>query len=759
MAPIYSPVTATTLPPILDAETGAVVMTNRIKDAATLASTYQSLFIADFPSSQARALVQAEVDGNPPFSEAADRARGVAGRTNINFGFNTQSQMDVEKPFNAVFDSIDVFGSTPTTFGEDTERERWSQIIAEEATRMVRNWENFPQRTQMCVHLFTMFGVAFTYREDELDWRWQVDGLDALKLPRRTRAEIGAVDFVTCKRSMLPSKLHEKIENSMAAQKSGWNVEAVKAAIVTATQHSPDGSNPEEMERTIKDQDYFSGVSATTVDVVHGWVAEVDGSVTHIISRYDGVGEFLYKQNKMYGCLSQFITAYTYGVGSNGDFYSLRGNAWRGHNMSVALNLLTGKFFDQAIWASTPLIECESEDAVIDQAIQPAGPYNKITTSQAKFVEVPHADFQTSLIPAIQKAQDIFSMRTRAPGSNLKYQGATPKTAEEVKAQQALDGSLTTEMMDLFFTSWKNDFKEVVRRIINKDLTASHPGGAEAFEFRKRCMARGVPIDAIYAVDVAAIEINRGVGKGSVQERRTAFSALMPEIGRFDQKGQQILLWNLVAAYTDVSFANRLVPDVPGERPPMDLQIANLENASLSLGQPAIIVPNQNHVIHVGAHLEKLRELEGLLGNLQLTIEQAIPQMQPVWIHALEHLEYIAPNDTLYPVYKEALEQLGEAITNGQKHLDAEARKAEEEGMGEQIQPTDASREAIEQETRLKVMEKGQDLAFKQEAHTQRLTIEQQKAAQDLKIKAVKTAAEVQARANKPKPAPAKKSA
>lgn len=750
MAPINSHVTATTLPPILDAETGELVMSDRIKDSAALASTYQSLFIADFQAAQARALVQAEVDGSPPFSEAADRARGVAGRTNINFGYNSQSQMDVEKPFNAVFDSIDVFGSTPTTYGEPTERERWGQIIAEEATRMIRNWHDFSFNTQMCVHLFTMFGVAFTYREDELDWRWRVDGLQYLKLPRRTRATISDVDLVTCKVPMIPSKLYQKIENKKAATLAGWNVPAVEAALKTASQKSPDGSNPEEMEQSIKDQDYFSGISATTIDVVHGWCAEVDGSITHKIARYDGVGPFLYEHRQMYSNMHQFITAYTYGVGSNGDFYSLRGNAWRGHNMSVAINLLACKFFDQAIWASTPLIKCENEDAVIDQAIQPAGPYNKIVGSQAEFIEVPHADFQTSLIPAIQKAENIFSMRTRAPGANLKYQGATPRTAEEIKAQTALDGSLTTEMMDLFFSSWKNDFKEVIRRIINPELTAAHPGGAEAFEFRKRCMARGVPIEAIYKVDVAAIEINRGVGKGSVQERRTAFGALMPEIGRFDQKGQQILLWNLVAAYTDVSFANRLVPEVPGDRPPMDLQIANMENALLALGQPAIIEPNQNHVIHVGAHLEKLQELEGQLGNQEITIEQAIPQMTPVWMHALEHLELIAPNDTLYPVYKEALEQIGEEVTNGQKHLDAEARKAQEAGAVEGIPPTDASREAIETETRLKLMEKGQDMALKQQKAQLEMGIQQQKAAQELKIQAVKTAADVQAKANKP---------
>ena len=66
---------------------------------------------------------------------------------------------------------------------------------------------------------------------------------------------------------------------------------------------------------------------------------EVTQMVQLVIGRYDGNGEFLYKCEGMYGSMSEFVTAYTDGVGSNGDFYSIRGNAWRGFNSSLYLNL------------------------------------------------------------------------------------------------------------------------------------------------------------------------------------------------------------------------------------------------------------------------------------------------------------------------------------------------------------------------------------------------------------------------------------
>ena len=311
-------VTPSTLPSIIDAETGEIKMRNRITSSAELASTFQALFVADFQASRARALVQSEVDGNPPYSDSEDRKYGVGGRTNVNWGYLTQSQQDIEEPYISLFESIDTFGTTPTEYGTELERNQYAQVIAEEVSRMIRNWPDWPFTLQMTVHLFTMFGVSFTFRDDAHDWRWKVYDLGYLKMPRRTRASINDVDIVTCKVEMLPSQLYKKIQNEEVATLAGWNVEAVKAAMKSATQKAADTSNPQAMEATYKDQDYFTGLSATTVDLVHGWIREADGTVTHLIARDDGVGEFLYKCEGLYTDMSQLVTAYTFGVGSNG---------------------------------------------------------------------------------------------------------------------------------------------------------------------------------------------------------------------------------------------------------------------------------------------------------------------------------------------------------------------------------------------------------------------------------------------------------
>lgn len=723
---------ASSIPDVLDEEDN-VIERGRIKNPAQLAGAYQYLFTSDLGSSRARAKVQSQVDGDPPYSSEQDRLLGMAGRTNANWGYASQSQQDIERPYNEVFDSIDVFGTTPLRagFADELARQQWAPIIAEEISRMIRNWPKFTYNRLLCVHLFTMFGVAFTYREDKYDWRFKVTSLQWLKVPRRTEATIEDQDFFCARVYTSPVELMKKIKDRKAAELAGWNVQAVMDAIEeTAQPTAIDTSNPETLQETVKDQDYFTGAGAITVDLVHGWVREMDGSISHVIGRYDGNGDFLYKCEGMYGSMSEFVTAYTDGVGSNGDFYSIRGNAWRGFNSSLYLNLMTCKAVDMANWSSTPHIKATDEDALIDTLIRPSGPYN-IISSQAEFVEIEHVPFQQNLIPMIQEIKGIFGMRSRQAGGSNRYTGgATPRTAEEVKTEAAIDGQLTTAGMDLYFLSWLNDFKEIVRRVCNRELSASHPGGAEAFKMRKRCMERGVPIEAIYNVDIDAIEINRGVGKGSAQERRAVFSQLMPNIGSYDPKGQQILLRQYTASLAGISFANLLVPPEPGTRPPVDVQIANMENALMSVGQPAVLEPNQDHTVHVATHLSKLAEINGALANEQMEFAPAIQLLGPIWRHAMEHMAYISDKNPLYKSFKEALSQIEEVVVNGEKKLAAEARRAQENpeaatGDSEET-PLSVLRQSVDAGARLDVMAKRQQLQFDSEKQSLELAKKQQ---------------------------------
>ena len=162
----------------------------------------------------------------------------------------------------------------------------------------------------------------------------------------------------------------------------------------------------------------------------------------------------------------------------------------------------------------------------------------------------------------------------------------------------------------------------------------------------------------------------------------------------------------------------------------------------MGLGQPAVIEPNQNHVIHVGAHLQKLEEVNQALSQLQIEMEQAIPQMQMMWTHAGEHMQFISQQNPLFPVYKEALQQLGEVVINGAKHLEAEQRKATEAAGQESEAPMlSTDRQAVNAAARLAtldVQKKALELDFAAKKNAQQLAQNDAKFAQQTTQNALK---------------------
>ena len=72
---------------------------------------------------------------------------------------------------------------------------------------------------------------------------------------------------------------------------------------------------------------------------------------------------------------------------------------------------------------------------------------------------------------------------------------AHSKTAEEIKTQNEIEGRLTTGGINLFFQSWKNDFKEIVKRAsaLDKGLFPD-PIQDIAVAYFDRQLAEDVPV-------------------------------------------------------------------------------------------------------------------------------------------------------------------------------------------------------------------------------------------------------------------------
>lgn len=691
--------TALTNLPVLTNEDGEVKR-HRIRTVSELCSSYQTLWWADRASAAMRTMNQQMRDGAPPYDPGRERLLGLAGRANINWGEVEQRCMTAEQPFNSLIDGIDYLCTLPTNYGDPSARPTWEDVMQEEFTRAVMSWDQFVPLWQINSRNFVDEGASFAFFEDDLNWQWDVKGLQHFVFPRRTRASVEFLDMVMAEVELYPSTLYSHCQNKEAAIAEGWNPDACWDAIKEAAQqHGLPSNDYQEWEKAWKDNDLFWGVTAVTVEAIHGWVKEVDGSVSHYIARKDGKGEFLYKSLGKYKAMSRMMVAYIMGVGTNNNFHSIRGLLNRITPAAAGRNKVFCRMLDRAFHDSTPFITVAEEDTLTELPLMPMGQY-AVLKPGAAFVEQKFGDFTGNLIPIMGMLGQFMDISSGSYAAGLPQDNsAQPKTKYEKQMQFAQAGYSSTAAMDLFKSCFRRHMQEVVRRFIRKGYSSMEPGGWFVTDFKARCMARGVPEEAIYEIDIPSIDVNMGIGKGSAIERKNVADFIYQVVSpNLDAEGRNRATNMVVAAHTDSRTARILAPIIPGLRPPQDEENAQLENGLLVLGQPVEVKINQMHEIHLEIHIGRMNQimeaLNPALNSMQMpepgsnsemmatqVLEQNIPQLSALFQHSEIHFELLSPGSPKRGQFKELLNQFNQAITNGSKQLASAQLKAMREAQ------------------------------------------------------------------------------
>lgn len=175
-------------------------------------------------------------------------------------------------------------------------------------------------------------------------------------------------------------------------------------------------------------------------------------------------------------------------------------------------------------------------------------------------------------------------------------------------------------------------------------------------------------------------------------------------------------------------------------------------------GNPMNVEINEKHVVHLDAHLPYLAQILQAVEQGQMDLMAALPITQTIYEHCNLHLEQIQADVTIQErvaAYREALQQAGEIIWNGQKKAmkmqrDAEMQAGAEAEQGQQQEPVDSDmqRKLIEFQTKLQMTQ--QQSAVKSQIMIQEAAVKRQiameKAKQEAALKDATTAAEILSR-------------
>jgi len=616
---------------------------SRIRDPLAAHNLFRKLKLSDRESSRQRYHVQSMFDGAPPYIQAQLIELGQAHRTNINFNEASSLREVAQSAYLDLINSVDVLAYCKVLRGTPEERATKTQVLSEEYTALMRSDSEFEFNTQLLTGKFIEEGVAVAMFDHPVDYRWKPSWLGDFYFPRKTPAHEAGIEVAVCTRVYQQHELYEKISGN--AVTPGWNVKAVKEVLIRAAFGELSRNVLEDWERyeqTIKNNDLEFSFTNGEVSINHYWVKEYDGRVSHYMLDYDGQSkDFLFEKRGMYGCMSNCFVVFAYGVG-NGSIHSIRGMGYKIFPHIQVSNRLRCQVVDNAFLSSSLLVQADNVDSLQKLSLMYYGPFAVLPDGlEIKEHDVPNV-MQTAM-PVINDLSIQLQTHTGSYRPKPAELSGQEKTKFEVQMQANSDGTLSAMAMNLFYGPWRRLHQETFRRLQNLDYQEDHPGGKQVYEFRRRCLARGVTFEDIQSVkDIVPV---RAVGNGSPTQRLLAYDAVDPLFGTFDEEGKNAFVRDKINAYMPGGVAaDRYMPKMENVRMPEDQRFALMENSVMAIGGSAVVAPTDNAMLHLTSHTGAMVQTFQELKSGQMNPQTAFTFFGSAIPHCQQHLQVLSQN-------------------------------------------------------------------------------------------------------------------
>ena len=711
--------------------------TTRLKDVKSAVNIFATLHRADEKSAVNRARVDAMFDGAAPYNTGKLALSGQSLKTNLNFG-EAQRILDVAlSAYVDLYSSLERFVDVKATTGERSEVGPKEEIVAEELTHLFRNWPEFHSSYLRLCTTFIKHGVGIAYFDSADDWRFKVGSFADMLIPRQTPATEESIDVAVGRRQYHLHELYAFIRNEKAAQAVGWDVDEVKRVMVKNVKHTGRTGNRsllgeyESLQAEFKNNDIHAGIQNPTVDVLHFWVREMDGSISHYICAEDTPKQFMYKKASRYEKPEQAYIMFTYGVGSNGTYHSIRGLGQRIFNHVQTSNRLRCQQIDGAMLSSAVMIQPENQRSLDELQFTFYGAY-AVMSPNVKIVEKAIPNLGTAVQPALQDLTQQLQLNTDTISTYGPQQGSPYRNQMQVVSDMDVATRISGATLNLFYASWNRLMREMVRRVVQ-----SKKQGTAVKDFYSRCEKRGVDAEFIKKLDVERTKAVRSIGSGSLANRLVSLRELQGISGQFDDVGRRNLTRDIVSTRVGHDLADRYVSAEVESRPAVDSKIAVLENSQLQQGQPVPVVSNELHGQHLQVHAPLLQQLIEGINAGQVDPQQALPALQALYQHISETVQFAAGDPALEGLVSQTnqiLQFAEEAINNTMKALEKiqrdQAQAAQESGE----QPTgpsevDMKMQKAQVEMQIAQQKAELDMAIKQRKFEQEQAMRDAKAA------------------------------
>lgn len=742
----------------------------RISTASQGKAIYDQLVQADVSRSAKRARVRGIVDGNPPYRQSQLKAEGRDYQCNVNWRM-------AESYFNnAVAAFYDVFSESPTCatvklkLPGDNDAEYKGRCVTEHFDWLVRGEGGVDYHMSISQNEMVLFGIGPLVFMDEFDWRPTSVLAGSLRVPDRTKSDNSLWELATVEGEFSVVDLYAKIIDEKTATEAGWNVKAVKQAIINAFPKNNSGENSNNWEwyqAQLKTDSLSFSYQSRSVQVGHLFFKEFKkgeesaGKISHKIVLSDsqqqessGMGDgkppemqFLFERENRYDDWNQCVHPMYYDHGGGGYHHSVTGMGVKMYSAVEYQNRLKCNLADKAFTAKIMLQPASEgdEDAVL---LQQYGDY-AVLKPGATAVQTPITGAMEEGLMFDREVTGLIAANLSQYRMNLQREQGNPITAREVDQRASEQAKLGKTQLSRYYQQMDYLYAEMYRRASQRPVEGA-PGFARIKEFQERCKENGVTLAELKKTE--SVKATRIVGQGSEFLRQQAlgelFTAVLPML---PETGRDHMIEDVIASRAGQSGVKRYYPTSQRSQKPDDqLAFAMSQVADMKVGVAPVVTDTQNPVIFAQTFLQAgaqaMQSLEQ--GADPSEVARFVELVGQATAQHLEKIKNDPSRKAAYDALMEQWKQLAKIHDDLIKHLEQQAQE-----QGEQVkqrQEAQMRAQAINSgqdgELQLKTAEMRAKLSLAQEKTTAGIQMKREKQAQDLALKDARTAHEIRSK-------------
>lgn len=592
-------------------ESGAVPET-RMEDALDVCSRVTQFREADRAGrSRKRSLWRGLVEGNPPYRPGDLERVGRKDACNVNWRIAESMFTTAVGAFYDVFSEVPIYAKIEFESQNTQDAEKWGRIVSEEFHLLLMGDKSWDYNMQLSQYEMVLHGAGPMLFEDHKSWRTCAALYQDFLVPDNATADVTTWEEAARIVALNPHQLYYYIRDPKIASAAGWNVPAVRRAIMRANKATRSGGryrNWEWHQTRLKIGSFEYTADSDEIEVAHYFFREFphkgddEGEITHCIvlsEEADEQSDFLFRKVRRFKQWENIVHPLYYDNSGGGKHYGVTGMGSRMYSAMEYQNRLLCKLAEDS-FAPKILFKPTTANAEQVLSVSRLGPWGKVSPG-FDVQQMPIAGLIEEGIAFNRELTGIIGANLAQFRSNITKTDGNPITATEAEYRASDQARLGKTQLNRYYTQLDWLYAEKYARAVSADITSTDKGGAAAKAFQDKCVKRGVPLGVMRKP--ISVTASRVAGQGSQILRRQVLERILGIVGMLPEGGQKFLIEDFIAALAGQHAVQRYAPQI-ADRPTPDHVIAALQLASMKDGVNPVITDDQDSKVFAITFLE-----------------------------------------------------------------------------------------------------------------------------------------------------------